>query len=649
MKRSIEYVDCPHTEPLKKYPSYIGLTDVPSYMLLSCMFYMDNISLMDFICSCKYIHGVFEGVACESVERRRLDILNGVVSDARLPLLKLFQSDRMVTYDSYFREKSIVSWPPKYYHDEKKFSTVIDVSEARPWREISNSVKDIQPRSGRDLSLEPYGMITQADTYYLSFNDVVKRSYMAIDVAGVATERTYEVTPDFYNNCDSYISYKHSYTDNPRVKRRSMSENIVRFFKHPSQMSYDDFDQRFKNVVLGDLGRAIVYECAFEHNKTTTTRERFVVAGGSLLHALTHCGCQDIDLFVIRNGESIDVCSKAVRDILQKFETLAKSRYNIMKSQTTINICPDGCEFNHDYLRVDSHINIQIVLLDYDTIEELLLFFDLDCCRLAFDGGEVYTTPECLRSLKYKINFLPRIESNTEINFYRAKKYGRRGFCTFITPFAHPLLHAMHADFLVERVRDRITDEYDSTQSGWNPASEFYVNWCFKTASSTNSFDVDSSEYLYPLVLRNVNYDFVALCISNGLLAALDILSGQLVRTTGCYIYKIPPKHKLNSGLIKLQKTPTLYTKEIVAHALANDAYIFVETPSELFKSITETELSSLMSNKYTKSHLRRKYNISYCNNCGVYFYVPIEHIHTCETEITETEQICAKCKINAT
>ncbi|KAG2374435.1 hypothetical protein C9374_010719 [Naegleria lovaniensis] len=650
-------------------------------MIMELFFWMDKYSLFNFIQCSKCIYQLFDSVMATSLTQIRLNYLNKKVKHVMtrpIPprLIEVFSNNNlnnknvMLTYDDYFHQKSASSWPSSYFynaHDHKQ--TIISKLDAKELvknqdQEIPRSAVTSLPTYTAKEEAEystkeilqtmvfPYGMFPQKDTYELTFDDYVKRkinfSYLnepgpfAMD----QSKKEFVITETLYD-CIQYADHNvdyHFYSDSMnRSLRTPFCERIVRFFKHPHEMTLQDFDHRFKNDILKEIAKILVYDCAFEHNKTTTTQERFVVAGGSLLHTLTGCGCGDIDIFVMCNGEDEKTTvSSAIKSLLLKFESLTHHlKYNIMKSKTTINICSDGHSMNTQYqVSADPNYNIQIVLLKFETIEELLAFFDLDCCRFAYDGSKLYTFLEGLRSLKYKLNILPLETSNGEINRKRAEKYGKRGFFTLSLPTFHPLSHEMHNDFMIEAIRsemiekysqrylhDRHSPSYSFFQRIGNPCEKYFVHPTFYHISPLVgglSMDLDESCYLYPIVLRNASYTLIDLCRKFGLETALRILLPCLERHKGYYSIDASRMNQtmsnLDAVLMSSEKHDLLH--ERMNEILQKDAYLFVEKPSELFSAMNQQD-QILLSTRYSDRHLQNKYRILKCQECEKYEYSP--------------------------
>jgi len=73
---------------------------------------------------------------------------------------------------------------------------------------------------------------------------------------------------------------------------------------------------------------------------------------------------------------------------------------------------------------------VQFILQPKISIQEILVFFDLDCVRFAYHEGTVWTMDEGIRSLIYKENMAHYRTVQINANQYRLRKYFERGFHT---------------------------------------------------------------------------------------------------------------------------------------------------------------------------------------------------------------------------
>ena len=71
--------------------------------------------------------------------------------------------------------------------------------------------------------------------------------------------------------------------------------------------------------------------------------------------------------------------------------------------------------------------HVQIILRRYATISQVLLYFDIDACQLAYDGSTVLATPAARRALTSGVNVADATCRSSSYE-QRLHKYARRGF-----------------------------------------------------------------------------------------------------------------------------------------------------------------------------------------------------------------------------
>ena len=180
--------------------------------------------------------------------------------------------------------------------------------------------------------------------------------------------------------------------------------------------------------------------------------EELIVAGGSVLLSLidpaTECLSSyderhlnsDIDLFITTTSEGAgeELFYSLVRHFTDISNRLAADHHVqllVMRSALAITFCMGGCleedsdEFGGNMPGSSAfQRNIQLVILQHKSIGEVIFNFDLDCCRVAFDGHQVYATPSSLRALQTGMNLFDPEQMSGPDFANRAAKYAHRGF-----------------------------------------------------------------------------------------------------------------------------------------------------------------------------------------------------------------------------
>ena len=175
---------------------------------------------------------------------------------------------------------------------------------------------------------------------------------------------------------------------------------------------------------------------------------KLLVAGGSVLHALTHGQflgggvtslgdkfgpASDVDLF-------LHSCTPGEATLLTKeiFDAVATDleRWTISRSRGVLTLV------HHEMTEVDRvalpqdrrHISmletVQVVLRLYDSPAEILLGFDVDCACCGYDGTHVWALPRAVRAIKHGTNILNPLHAWPVRAAYefRLAKYASRGY-----------------------------------------------------------------------------------------------------------------------------------------------------------------------------------------------------------------------------
>jgi hypothetical protein len=137
---------------------------------------------------------------------------------------------------------------------------------------------------------------------------------------------------------------------------------------------------------------------------------KLFVAGGSVLHALTHGQrlgsfwgpTSDVDLFL--HSCTADEATALTRRVFDAVATDNES-WTISRGRGVISMLmhTEYCEGpNHNGIEA----TVQVILRLYDSPAEVLCGFDVDCCCCGYDGSDVWMLPRCLRALRHSVNIL---------------------------------------------------------------------------------------------------------------------------------------------------------------------------------------------------------------------------------------------------
>lgn len=194
----------------------------------------------------------------------------------------------------------------------------------------------------------------------------------------------------------------------------------------------------------------------------------FIIAGGYTSRHVFSDACYakyepamasspDVDFFIVNKSEEEAI--RMIRASLLEIAMLHRERQNgmfVVRSPYSITVACD------DLLQ-----NLQIVLCRYDSVDQLLAFFDIDACRSAFDGADLITSRTFLRCLATGTVVVDwRFDSPS----FRSRlcKYARIGLCVHMdgirkypTPytkrifdFEHDLMNSLLVGEAVEKTQN---------------------------------------------------------------------------------------------------------------------------------------------------------------------------------------------------
>lgn len=146
-----------------------------------------------------------------------------------------------------------------------------------------------------------------------------------------------------------------------------------------------------------------------------------VVAGGSIVNIVTKSQAKlnDIDLFVygLDKEKGLAKIDHVINAIKQKAEDL-KYETRVYMNDHVINI------YVFDTKKL---LQVQIILRLYDTLAQIMVGFDVDCCCVCWNGKSIQTTQRGLYALSHRVN-LANLNRRSPSYENRLIKYSGRGF-----------------------------------------------------------------------------------------------------------------------------------------------------------------------------------------------------------------------------
>eukprot|EP00754_Rhynchopus_humris_P029970 Rhum_TRINITY_DN15246_c1_g1::Rhum_TRINITY_DN15246_c1_g1_i2::g.146078::m.146078 len=353
--------------------------------------------------------------------------------------------------------------------------------------------------------------------------------------------------------------------------------------------SADAFEQELVRRAQRTIGTILT--ALFDFNRRTDSRMRFIVAGGAAVGVLDvrFAGFGDIDVFVAHNGAPPEECHAALRGLLvgvgtKLVETFAEEwtedaptmgGYAIVKNASTMSVMAEA----NDASRTVPPL--QFIFRRVTCMEELLCFFDLDCCRFGYDGRAVMTTSEGLRSLELRTNYCGLEHENKELYAKRTLKYFKRALQQTLYRFVHPLGYLFPPKrFLAEARVKRVWP--------FKCNDDTLVTWVDRNGvSRTNRFSDEAfeggAEPAFYHALASLPFEAVATIAQVGI-------------ETYCHkeVFNVHEAKEAAEGHVFALSFAWLYT----------------------------LDRSCFYSGGYDKIHLSAKYNIVKCYMTGVYFKV---------------------------
>ena len=212
------------------------------------------------------------------------------------------------------------------------------------------------------------------------------------------------------------------------------------------------------------------------------------VAGGSIVNILTKSTnkLNDIDLFIydldLENAKlKIDHIINAIK---QKASDL----------KYVINI------YVFDTRKV---LQVQIILRLYDSLAQVLVGFDVDCCCVAYDGKNLITTDRGFNALKYRVN-VANLNRRSPSYENRLIKYSTRGF-DVVTNFDYKAIYNKLFFMAPENYGFTRLLEQELINNGQLKNIIFSNTLRFRQIASYTSAYAQSSYAKYNLEIKNVS------------------------------------------------------------------------------------------------------------------------------------------------
>jgi hypothetical protein len=150
----------------------------------------------------------------------------------------------------------------------------------------------------------------------------------------------------------------------------------------------------------------------------------------------------DIDLFIYGL-----TCTEAQQKLMKIFNLLRRKVMLTAGMDTDVYFVktPNTLTMGSGSARRD----IQIITRLYESKEDILHGFDIDCCCCGFDGNQVLVTPRAAEAIRTKINTV-NLSIRGECYEHRLLKYAERGFAIQVPLLERPRLNREHMSFQYE-------------------------------------------------------------------------------------------------------------------------------------------------------------------------------------------------------
>lgn len=133
--------------------------------------------------------------------------------------------------------------------------------------------------------------------------------------------------------------------------------------------------------------------------------DNLVIAGGSVLQCLQKdhlrpdfSNLSDIDLFVVADTDE---------EATETFDSILRhlSREESVRLIDHDNLLVARSPFAVTFCFGDPQRNLQLILVRYRCMADIIFNFHIDCCQILWTGSRVLATPSAVRALRTGVNF----------------------------------------------------------------------------------------------------------------------------------------------------------------------------------------------------------------------------------------------------
>ena len=246
-----------------------------------------------------------------------------------------------------------------------------------------------------------------------------------------------------------------------------------KYSRHPFSVTKQETFDRCFDILTSNLFLAVNWN-------------NMIVAGGSVLAIYTNDQVKaesfsDIDIFLY--GLSERGYNSKLIEIYNSFRQVYTGEIQISRTQWAVTFIFGG-----------GIKNVQIIVRGYNSELDVLNSFDIDCCKVGYNGSRVFGTPEFYRALYTGYNYVSG--SNISLSYEtRLAKYGRRGFKVYIPEYDSSRLNNQIFKFPSTSVhglaRLLVLEKSDSTLTNemYKDAMDFFQGTMRRNINLKTSYD----------------------------------------------------------------------------------------------------------------------------------------------------------------